>query len=134
MGLAATDPAPEITAGEISALVDTFYERVRLDSLIGPIFNRQVKDWPAHLALLKDFWTTVILGTGSFKGNPMETHLKLLLEPGHFERWLELFAATSREVLPAPHAALFIGKSQRIADTFQRVIASHRSGLGVVPA
>jgi hemoglobin len=133
MELVSTDSTQQVTTEEISVLVDAFYGRVQLDPLIGPIFNREVEDWPAHLGLLKEFWATVILGTRSFKGNPMEIHLKLLPEPRHFERWLELFAETANEVLTPAHAELFVGKSQRIAETFQRAIASHRSGLGVMP-
>jgi hemoglobin len=133
MGSLMADPPLTVTTEEISLLVDTFYARVQLDAVIGPIFNREVEDWPAHLALLKQFWAAVILGTPGFKGNPMEIHLKLLLEPEHFERWLTLFAETATDVLSEPAAAMFIGKSRRIAETFQRVIASRRSGLGLIP-
>lgn len=126
--------ATQVTEPEISELVDAFYTRVQGDDVIGPIFNEQVDDWPAHLALLKGFWATVLLGTGRFKGNPLETHLKLRLEPEHFERWLALFAQTARELLPKEKAQLFVEKSQRIAVTLQRGIAAQRDGLGIVQA
>jgi len=76
----------------------------------------------------------VMLGMPGFKGNPLETHLNLLLEPEHFERWLELFAGTAKEVLHEAHSERFIAKSQRIAETFQRVIASRKSETGLQPA
>jgi hemoglobin len=44
----------QISAPEISELVDRFYAKVRLDPDIGPIFNATIDDWPAHLSLLKD--------------------------------------------------------------------------------
>ena len=115
--------ADNITESEISTLVDTFYAKVRLDSDIGPIFNAIVGDWPHHLATLKDFWSTVLLTTGRYKGDPMMTHLQLPLDPEHFSRWLALFAETANEVLPPEHAATVIEKSHRIAQNFKAGIA-----------
>lgn len=43
-----------------------FYAKVRVDPEIGPVFNDAVQNWDAHLALLKDFWSTVMLTTGRF--------------------------------------------------------------------
>ena len=113
----------KITESEISTLVDTFYAKVRLDSDIGPIFNAIVGDWPHHLATLKDFWSTVLLTTGRYKGDPMMTHLQLPLDPEHFSRWLALFAETANEVLTPEHAATVIEKSHRIAQNFKAGIA-----------
>ena len=113
----------KITEQEISTLVDRFYTKVRLDPEIGPIFNAIVGDWPHHLATLKDFWSTVLLTTGRYKGDPMMTHLQLSLDPDHFERWLALFAQTANEVFPPDHAANIIAKSQRIAHNFRMGIA-----------
>jgi hemoglobin len=119
--------AEKITEPEISTLVDAFYAKVRKDPEIGPIFNAIVDDWPHHLALLKDFWSTVLLTTGRYKGDPMMKHLQLSLDPPHFERWLALFAETAKEVLPPDHAATIIDKSQRIAQNFQAGIAHHQT-------
>jgi hemoglobin len=117
----------KITEAEISALVDRFYAKVRLDPDIGPIFNAIVGDWPHHLATLKDFWSTVLLTTGRYKGDPMMTHLQLPLDPDHFGRWLGLFAETANEVLPADHAQTVITKSHRIAANFTAGIALKKS-------
>jgi hemoglobin len=119
--------AEKITEPEISTLVDAFYAKVRKDPEIGPIFNAIVDDWPHHLALLKDFWSTVLLTTGRYKGDPMMKHLQLSLDPPHFERWLALFAETAKEVLPPDHAATIIDKSHRIAQNFQAGIAHHQT-------
>ncbi|HEX7157967.1 MAG TPA: group III truncated hemoglobin [Edaphobacter sp.] len=117
----------KITEPEISLLVDRFYAKVRRDPDIGPIFNAIIDDWPHHLALLKDFWSTVLLTTGRYKGDPMMKHLQLSLDPPHFERWLALFAETANEVLPLNHAATVIAKSRRIAQNFQAGISYHRA-------
>jgi hemoglobin len=119
-------PSHPITREEINNLVDQFYAKVQLDPEIGPIFNAAIDDWPAHLSLLKDFWSTVLLTERSYKGNPLEKHLELSLDPAHFDRWLTLFAETAREVMPPEHADLIIGKSHRIAETFKSAIASQR--------
>ena len=122
-------PSSTITEAQISSLVDHFYARVRADDEIGPIFNAIVSDWPHHLATLKDFWSTVLLTTGRYKGDPMMTHLQLPLDPAHFSRWLALFAETAREHFPAPAAALVIAKSQRIAENFQLGIAHRQRAI-----
>lgn len=112
-----------VSEQEISELVDRFYARVRSDEEIGPIFNAVVDDWPEHLALLKRFWSTVLNTSGQYKGDPMMKHLGLSLDPQHFRRWLELFADTARQTMLPDHAALIIGKAQRIAQNFMAGIA-----------
>src|SRR5215470_7318073 len=124
----------QITEPEISLLVDRFYTKVRLDPDIGPIFNAIVDDWPYHLALLKDFWSTVLLTTGRYKGDPMMKHLQLSLDPPHFKRWLALFAETANEVLTPDHAATVVAKSHRIAQNFQAGISHHRARSKSHPA
>lgn len=119
----------KITEQEISTLVDRFYAKVQLDPEIGPIFNETVEDWPTHLALLKNFWSTVMLTTGRYKGDPMMTHLQLPLEPAHFNRWLALFAETANEVMPPAIAASIIAKSERIAGNFKAGVAYQRSSF-----
>ncbi|HEV2646855.1 MAG TPA: group III truncated hemoglobin [Acidobacteriaceae bacterium] len=113
-----------ITESEISTLVDTFYTKVRHDPEIGPIFNAAVQSWPAHLALLKDFWSSVLLTSGRYKGNPLLAHFNLPIEPRHFTRWLTLFAETAHEVLPSAHAALVTHKANNIAANMKRVLAT----------
>lgn len=115
-----------ISQEEISDLVDRFYAKVRLDPTIGPIFNAAIRDWPAHLALLKDFWSTVLMTDRRYKGDPLSKHLELPVEHEHFDRWLALFAETAREVMSPRHAAIVIAKSQRIAQNFKLAIAYNR--------
>lgn len=119
----------KITEEEISTLVDRFYAKVQLDPEIGPIFNETVEDWPTHLALLKNFWSTVMLTTGRYKGDPMMTHLQLPLEPNHFNRWLALFAETANEVVSPAAAATIIAKSERIAHNFKAGLAYQRGNF-----
>ncbi|GGA63618.1 hypothetical protein GCM10011507_14030 [Edaphobacter acidisoli] len=116
-----------ITEEEISTLVDRFYAKVRQDEEIGPIFNAIVDDWPHHLAKLKDFWSSTMLGSGRYKGHPMMTHLQLPLDPPHFHRWLTLFEETASETLRPTAAAEILDKAHRIAQNFQAGIAYQRA-------
>jgi len=110
--------------------VHTFYGRVRLHPVLGPIFNAAVSDWDEHLAKLCDFWSSVMLATGRFQGRPMQAHNRLPgIRTGHFGRWLALFEATAREVCPPAAAALFIERSRMIGRSFQLGLAVSRGEL-----
>lgn len=110
----------------VSALVDTFYARVREDDLLGPIFLAKLgDDWTAHLAKLKDFWSAVSLGTRRYGGRPMPAHLTLgpAVTPAHFERWLSLFRETLDELMPNPQAAdFFHNRARMMGRNFQAMI------------
>lgn len=96
-----TEPRGENTAGEgvseaeIRLLVDSFYQAVRRDDLLGPVFARHVRDWSLHLPKMYDFWSTVVRRTGRYAGRPFEAHRVLPdLTAAHFDRWLTLWEAT----------------------------------------
>lgn len=107
----------------ISRLVDSFYDRVRDDALIGPVFAGRIRDWGPHLAQMKLFWSSVALMTGVYHGRPMPKHLPLPVDGRHFDRWLELFRATARDVCPPAAADHFIERAQRIAESLELGIA-----------
>lgn len=113
-----------ITEAEIASLVDRFYVKVRVDPEIGPVFNDAVQNWDVHLALLKDFWSTVVRATGRYKGNPLLAHFRLPIEERYFARWLMLFTETANEVMTAPHAEIVVQKANLIAVNMKRVLAS----------
>lgn len=109
----------------IAAVVDGFYARVRVDELLGPIFERRVGDWPAHEALLARFWSSVLLLSGTYKGSPMQAHLALEgLSHAHFLRWLSLFEETLAELCTPLQAEAFLSRARRIASAFE-------AGLGL---
>ena len=122
--------AAGVTEPMIAELVHAFYARARADALVGPIFEAAIEDWDEHLAKLCDFWSSVTLMTGRFKGAPMPAHARL---PGvdavHFARWLELWRETVREVCPPDAAALFIARAEMIARSFQYGLAVFRGEL-----
>lgn len=116
------NPTTPITEQEIALLVDSFYAKVRVDPEIGPIFNHAVQNWEAHLALLKDFWSTVLLTTGRYKGNPLLAHFRLPIEERYFARWLTLFSETANEVMSAAHAEVVAHRANLIAMNMKRVL------------
>jgi hemoglobin len=109
----------EITEPAIAALVACFYTKARLDPLIGPIFNDAVEDWDEHLRTLNAFWSSVMLTSGRYKGNPMAAHLKLPIEPPFFARWLALWHETAAEVFAPDQALQFSAKAERIAESLK---------------
>ena len=77
---------------DIKVMVDLFYERIRDDELLGPIFNRVIKDnWPAHLEKMYGFWQSILFNTPTYGGSAFEPHGKLPVTREHFVRWLSLF-------------------------------------------
>lgn len=107
----------------ITRLVHGFYDGIRADPVLGPIFAARVTDWTPHLARMVDFWSSVMLMTGRYHGQPMVKHAPLPVDAQHFDRWLALFEATARRLCPEPAAELFIAKAQRIAESLELGIA-----------
>ena len=109
------------TADDVALLVDRFYGKVRVDALLGPIFNDVARvDWAAHMATLYSFWETLLLGTGTYHGAAFPKHAVLPVGKAHFDRWLELFLATVDELFSGPKAEEAKGRALSIADTFAR--------------
>ncbi|MBW8303635.1 MAG: group III truncated hemoglobin, partial [Brevundimonas sp.] len=48
----------------IARLVDGFYDRVRADPLLGPVFAERISDWGPHLEQMRLFWSSVALMSG----------------------------------------------------------------------
>ncbi len=107
----------------IDRLVETFYGKVRDDALIGPVFAERVEDWDPHLAQMKLFWSSVALSTGVYQGRPMPKHRPLPIDATHFDRWLELFEATTHEICPPVAAAHFMERARRIAESLELSLA-----------
>jgi hemoglobin len=107
----------------IARLVDGFYDRVRADPLIGPVFNDRIRDWGPHLEQMRLFWSSVALMSGVYHGRPMPKHLPLPVDARHFDRWLELFEASARDLCPPVAADHFIERARRIAESLELGVA-----------
>jgi hemoglobin len=105
----------------LQLLVERFYARVRADPLIGGVFEDAVHDWPEHLARLSDFWSSVMLTSGRYKGQPVPVHQRLAdrIAPEMFTRWLALWKTTTEEWMAPDAAAALQAKAARIAESLQ---------------
>lgn len=122
-----------ITESEIAILVDRFYDRVRRHPELGPVFAAKVDDWDAHKATLRAFWSSVLLTSGRYKGNPFAAHQGLPIEPELFAQWLELFGEVADTVVSPAGAAVLRAKSTRIAESLKAGLFPP-AGLGKRPA
>jgi len=109
--------AAELTDQALGPVIRAFYARVRADSLLGPLFNQAVGDWPAHEAVLIDFWHSVINTSGRYKGPVLERHLrhKGRITQAMVARWLALWGETAHQLLPATDALRLTDRAARIA-------------------
>jgi methyl-accepting chemotaxis protein len=85
----------------ISAVVDSFYEKVLADPELKKFFAKTNMDW---LKLRQNqFFTQALGGPGEYKGKPMRAaHADMLIEKRHFERVGTHLAVTLSEMDVAP--------------------------------
>lgn len=113
-----------LTKEDIKLLVDSFYEKVKKDTVISYLFNDVAKvNWELHLPRMYDFWENIIFQTGSFSGNPMAAHAQLHqqspLTAEHFARWQQLFLETVSELFEGDNAVLARQRAVSIATMMQ---------------
>jgi hemoglobin len=112
--------AERLTDEAIGELVDQFYAKIRADAELGPVFDRAISDWGPHLATMRNFWSSVMLTSGRYKGNPVAVHRRVEgIEFELFDRWLALFHETCRELFDDEIAAVFRIKAERIAESLK---------------
>jgi hemoglobin len=108
----------------IERLVRRFYDAVRADAVLGPIFDARIKDWEPHLKRMFAFWSSVVLWTGTYHGQPMRVHAPLPVDARHFDRWLALFEEAAAETCPPAAAAHFMARARQIAESLELGIAA----------
>lgn len=84
---------------DVELLVNTFYDAVKNNAVLGYIFDDIAKiDWEHHLPVMYSFWSSILIGERSFSGNPMEKHIALskmtTMTAVEFNEWLMLFTQT----------------------------------------
>jgi hemoglobin len=120
------------TEDDIRLLVDSFYESVQQDELLGPVFNGFAHvNWAAHLPAMYDFWSSVLFGTSRYKGRPFPKHIPLPVGAAHFQRWLLLFNQSVDAHFSGPMAAEAKARALSIATLFEHRL-SHRSPLTIL--
>ena len=109
---------------DIILLINTFYEKVKQNEVIGYIFNDVAKvNWEKHLPVMYDFWENVIFFTGNYNGNPMMVHKhlndKTSLSADHFKEWIKLFTQTVDDLFEGERAELTRQRAMSIATAMQ---------------
>jgi hemoglobin len=112
---------PGITEELVATMVDRFYARIRGDEVLAPHFERAIgDDWEPHLGKMRDFWSSVTMMSGRYKGTPFQAHQRLPgLTPDDFARWLGIWREVAREECTPEVAEIFIGRAERIAASLQ---------------
>lgn len=126
----------EITPDQIARVVSRFYETVRADPVLAPVFAVHISEqnWPAHEAKIARFWRNAILSERSYDGNPMQTHMQTLNVHGaHFPVWLALFDEALKSELPEDTAAAFSALAHRIGRGLRMGVEEFRQPEGGIP-
>ena len=114
-------------------LVHRFYDRVRVDPTLAPIFAARIADWEPHLERMVAFWSSVALMTGRYHGAPVPAHASLPVNGEHFEQWLALFRQTANETCPPAGAAHVIERAERIAHSLYMAVQDAARTNGTAP-
>jgi len=116
------------TMEDIQLLVDTFYGKIRIDPLLGGIFNGVIKDrWPEHLEKMHRFWQTVLLGEHTYFGSPFPPHAQLPVQQKHFNAWLKLWHETVDEHFTGEKADEAKWRGDKMAAMFLSKIEYYRN-------
>jgi hemoglobin len=102
---------------DIELLVNAFYNKVKVDELLGPVF--QNLNWPHHLPIMYNFWSSLLLGDQTYAGNPLQKHFPLAIDHRHFQQWLTLFTQTLDENFLGEKTNEAKLRAQSIAHVFQ---------------
>ena len=111
----------------LARLLRHFYSDVRQHALIGPIFNQQIKDWPAHLEKIGSFWARLTGGPSDYSGQMPGKHLPLGLEARHFDVWLQLWTFNCLSHLKEAEAGEMICMAQEIGQRLKIIVGAGSS-------
>ena len=116
-----------LNRSDIEVLVKSFYEKVKQNHLLGPIFaDFNDTHWSKHLSVMCDFWENILLFTGNYQGNPMDLHKHLhKLKPLtnlHFQEWNRLFVSTVDDLFDGEKALLAKQRAVSISNLLQKQI------------
>ncbi len=103
-------------------LLRHFYADVRQDSVLGPVFDSRIHDWPSHLEKIGAFWKRQLGRPSRYPGGFAGAHLPLGIEEDHFRRWLGLWERNCRQHLAPEAADWLIGRAREIAAQLRRIL------------
>ena len=108
----------QVSHADIQLVVAAFYDRVRKEPILGPIFSLNIKteeDWKEHEQKIAAFWANAILREGGYDGTPMATHsARPDVMSEHFTIWLNLFEDVLADELKVDAAQRWNALARRI--------------------
>lgn len=111
----------------LARLLRHFYSDVRQHKLLGPIFNKQIDDWPAHLEKIGSFWARLTGGPSGYSGEMPLKHLNLGIEAQHFTTWLQLWSFNCCSHLKKAEAQEMICLAQEIGRRLKSIVCAESS-------
>lgn len=111
-----------LTEGLVRRVIPAFYDKVRVDPVLGPVFAAVIADdWDRHIETIIRFWLTATrLGRGYDSKNFMPAHMQhSSIQPEQIPRWLTLFRETAAEHCTPEAAAALVDIAERMAETIE---------------
>ena len=116
-----------LSLDDIKILVDTFYDKIRKNELLGLIFNNSIEDrWPQHLEKMYTFWQTVLLKEHTYFGSPFVPHAHLPVDNIHFNTWVGLFNETVDDLFEGRIAEEAKWRGAKMAEMFESKIKHYQ--------
>ena len=117
------------TVMDIELLVNSFYQKLQTNRVIGYIFVDIVHfGKKMYLRDMVNFWENTLFYTGSYNGNPILFHKNLnkifKLTTEHFIEWNALFTATVDELFSGEKANLAKQRAVGVSAVVQLEVAS----------
>lgn len=125
-----------ITGDDIKVLVDSFYDKVRKDNVIGYIFNEIIgEDWSHHLPIMYQFWSTILLSQPGYRGNAVAKHIeidkRILLKDEHYKQWISLWTETIDELFAGEVANEAKNRASLMMHLISMKVEMARSGKSI---
>jgi hemoglobin len=105
---------------DVKLLVTNFYDKIRKDDVLGPIFNGRISHWEAHLEHLTDFWESSLFFVNKYKGNPLEKHAEVdasinnTINEHHFGIWLNYWMQTLDELFEGEKVTIAKNRARKM--------------------
>lgn len=120
---------------ELELLVKVFYDKVRKDEELGPIFNGIITDWEPHLEKITDFWEQHLFGVQKYQGNPIEAHntvdakMNYGITVHNFGTWLFYWMQTLDELFEGDNVEVLKFKARKMQTIFFMSMVKERPTL-----
>ncbi len=109
---------------DLEKIVRIFYDKIRKDEELGPVFNSIITDWEPHLQKIINFWEQHVFGVQKYNGDPIAAHNKVdafmnyAITPHNFGTWLFYWLQTLNELFEGPNVEVLKFKARKMQTIF----------------